>query len=291
MKYIRDFFYGVFIGFANAIPGVSGGTIAVILNIYDKIMYAVSRKNFRKYISFLLLLGLGMLVGIFLCAKIVVVVMKSHEIVLNFCFMGLIVGSVPAIYKRANADEFGLRTGNIVLFFLAFISMILFSFYGHFTGKTVGNSLAGFGGLDLGLCLWLFICCIIATIAMLLPGISGSLVLLMLGVYTVVIESINSVGDILTTGIQANSPLVLMIPVAAGTLLGLFVGIKMIKLALRYHARALYFIILGLVAGSIFPIIEKSDFNALSTDFNMIFSIAGLVVMGLITFFLSYKRR
>lgn len=238
MEHLKTFLCGALIGIANAIPGVSGGTMAVILNIYDKILYAVSLKNLKKHLIFLIPLALGAVSGVFALSNVIVSLMESHSMLLNFCFIGLVLGSIPSIYKKARDEK--TKSRNLALGLLAFAFMIFISYLNQ---DTIANqSLADFGGISFGLCLRLFLSVAVSTFAMILPGISGSLMMLLLGVYAVVMEAV------------ANINLQLMIPIGLGVLCGLLMGIKIIKKMLRFHPQALYFIILGLVAGSIFAI-------------------------------------
>ena len=265
----KTFIYGALIGIANAIPGVSGGTMAVILKIFDKIMYAVSLKNIKANLKFLLPLAVGAVCGIFALSNVIVSLMASHEMLLNFCFIGLIIGSLPAIYQRARDTE--VKSRNLILCVLAFAFMIFISVMNQ--SDISNSSLEDMGGFSAALCIYLIITVCISTIAMILPGISGSLIMLLFGVYTIVMEAV------------ADLNFLLMLPIGVGVLSGLFIGIKVIKKMLRTHPQALYFIILGLVAGSIFAI-----FPGFTPNMEGFVSLAGLVVFGLAAYFLSSKK-
>ncbi|MCQ4638008.1 DUF368 domain-containing protein [Anaerovorax odorimutans] len=269
MEHIKNFIYGALIGIANAIPGVSGGTMAVILNIYDKILYAVSLKNLKKHLMFLIPLALGAIAGIFALSNVIVSLMESHAMLLNFCFIGLVLGSIPSIYKKARDQK--LKTRNLILGIIAFAFMIFISYLNQ--DQIANKSLADFGGISLWLCLWLFAAVAISTIAMILPGISGSLMMLLMGVYAVVMEAV------------ANIDLLLMIPIGLGVATGLVVGIKVIKKMLRFHPQALYFIILGLVAGSIFAI-----YPGFAVSGEGFLSLGGMVIFAFLAHLLSSRK-
>lgn len=265
----KNFTYGALIGIANAIPGVSGGTMAVILNIFDKIMYSVSLKNLKNNLKFLVPLALGAVAGIFALSNIIVTLMETHTMLLNFCFIGLILGSLPSIYKRARDKETKKR--NLVLCVLAFAFMIFMSSLnqGDFANKTLDD----IGGMSLAFCIYLILTVCVSTIAMILPGISGSLMMLLFGVYTIVMGAI------------AELDFMLMIPIGAGVLIGLFIGVKVIRNMLTSHPQALYFIILGLVAGSIFAVYPGFIPNAEGFA-----SLAGMVVFALAAYFLASRK-
>lgn len=269
MEHLKTFLCGALIGIANAIPGVSGGTMAVILNIYDKILYSVSLKNLKKHLIFLIPLGLGAVSGVFALSNVIVSLMNSHSMLLNFCFIGLVLGSIPSIYKKAKDEE--TKPRNLVLGILALIFMLVISYLNQ--GDITNKSLAGLGGISVLLCVRLFLSVAVSTVAMILPGISGSLMMLLLGVYAVVMEAVASIN------------LILMIPIGLGVLVGFLTGIKVIKKMLRFHPQALYFIILGLVAGSIFAIYP--GFTPSAEGF---ISLAGLVGFAAAAYFLSSRK-
>jgi len=238
MDYLKNFIYGMILGVANIIPAISGGTMAVILNIYDKILYAISLKNVKRNLSFLIPLGLGCVASIFALSNVMISLMEHYTMILNFCFIGLIIGSVPMIYKRARYEK--IKGRNVAIFFLALAFMFLMAMFGN--GGLSNKTLAELGGLDLRLATWLLFVSAISTIAMILPGISGSFVMLLLGAYTIALEAL------------ANLNILVIIPIGIGIMLGGFIGIKFIKTMLRFHPQALYFAILGLIIGSIYSI-------------------------------------
>lgn len=269
MEQVKTFLCGALIGIANAIPGVSGGTMAVILHIYDKILYAVSLKNIRKHLTFLIPLVLGAVLGIFALSNVILSLMKSNAMLLNFCFIGLVLGSIPSIYKKAKGEQ--VKGRNIVLGILALAFMLFISYLNQ--GEITNKSLSALGGSSLTLCLRLYVTVLVSTIAMILPGISGSLILLLFGVYTAVMESVASLN------------IIMLIPIGLGALSGLFIGIKIIKKMLRFHPQALYFIILGLVMGSIFAIYPGFSFNGQG-----FISLCGMMVFGSLAYFLSTRK-
>lgn len=266
MEYFKTAIHGMLIGIANAIPGVSGGTMAVILNIYDKIMYALSLKGIKENLRFLIPLAIGAVLGIFLLSNVIVAAMENYPVILNFCFIGLVLGSLPMVYKRAKGDE--MHNRNWIFFALGLGVMIFMTFVNP--EATANRSIAEFGGVDAGLCLWFAFTGAIGCIAMILPGLSGSLVLLLFGTYGAIMESIATFNMVLicTTGI--------------GILIGGAVGVKVIKKMLRFHPQALYFAILGLMVGSMIIIWPGFTMNSQG-----IIAIVGFVGFTLIAYFMS----
>jgi len=239
MNNIKNLIFGIILGIANVIPGVSGGTMAVILNVYDKILLALSRENLKQNITFLGVLGAGVLIGIFTFSKAITYLFENYYMATNFCFIGLVIGSLPMLYKKAKFN--GVQKKNWIpfafaLFFMAALAII----------KLMPGASEGVFSVDqltmlpkLG---WFFISAFISTIGMILPGISGSFIMLLLGVYTLTLKAISTFD------------LIILIPVGLGVLTGGVAGVKLIKTLLRDHPQALYFTIMGLMIGSIFLI-------------------------------------
>lgn len=266
MEYLKTAVHGMLIGIANAIPGVSGGTMAVILNIYDKIMYALSPKNLKENLKFLIPLGIGAVLGIIILSNVIVAAMENYPVILNFCFIGLVLGSLPAIYKRAKGDK--VHNRNWIFFALGLGVMIFMTFVNP--EATANKTIAEFGGVNAGVCLWFAFTAAIGCIAMILPGLSGSLVLLLFGTYGAIMESI------------ATFNMVLIVSTGAGILLGGALGVKVIKKMLRFHPQALYFAILGLMVGSMIII-----WPGFSLNIQGIIAIGGFVAFTLIAYFMS----
>ena len=269
MEYIKNAVYGMLIGIANAIPGVSGGTMAVILDIYDKIMYSISLKNIKNNLKFLIPLALGAVLGIFALSNVIVQAMENYPVILNFCFIGLVLGSIPALYKKAKGDKINSR--NWIFFAVALALMVFLTIINP--EATVNKSIDEFGGVSLWFCLWLFFTAVVSMIAMILPGLSGSLIFLLLGTYAAVMESI------------ATFNLILIFSIGMGVLVGGVLGVKVIKNMLRFHPQALYFAILGLMVGSMIII-----WPGFSFDLQGAIAVAGLIVFTLAAYMLSSRK-
>lgn len=270
MKIFRDFIYGIIIGITNIIPGVSGGTMAVILKIYDKILYAISLKNIESNLKFLIPLGLGTITGIFAFSNLMLSLLKNHQMLLNFCFIGLILGSIPMIYKRARYEK--VKPRNIAVFMLALALMLGLSFVEGSDNPESYNGIVSADTSGIMLYATLILATAISMIAMLLPGISGSLIMLLLGTYTITLKAI------------AEFDFILLLFVAIGALLGGFLGIKGIKKMLRFHPQALYFAILGLIVGSLFTI-----YPGFTADSEGFLSLILLVSFAAISYIFSIK--
>lgn len=264
MESVKNFLCGIIIGVANIIPGVSGGTMAVILNVYDKILFACSLKYIKKNILFLGFLGAGTLFGILCFSRGITYLYDNYYVIVNYCFIGLVLGSIPMIYEKARYT--GVQAKNWIPFLMTLFFMIgiaILKMMDATTGiETTKVAQNGIESLPFSIMLvWLFISAFLSTIAMILPGISGSLMMLLFGSYTIVMKALSDMN------------LIILFFVGLGVASGGLVGIKLVKIMLRMHPQALYLAILGLVIGSIFSI-----YPGFSLDRQGLFAVCGMLV-------------
>ena len=238
MEHIVNVLKGVVIGIANAIPGVSGGTMMVIMKVFDRILGAVTLnlKKLKENIIFLITILIGMGIGIILSAKVLSYCFEEFYVQTQFFFMGVVLGSLPMIYKEATKEK--KFTPIHIIPFLIGLGVII--------GVTVASLSIGANSvrtsIDVGTFFYLVIVSIIAAAAMIMPGLSGSLVLLILGGYQTVIEAVD----------EMNIPI--LIPVAIGIIIGIVLCAKLITICLKKWFRGTYAIILGLIFGSFYAI-------------------------------------
>ncbi|HSV55960.1 MAG TPA: DUF368 domain-containing protein [Magnetospirillaceae bacterium] len=237
MIHLRTFFIGLVIGISNVIPGISGGTIAVTFNIYERLL-GVIRLDVRKIIKelpFLLALGSGMAVGIVVFARLLSWLFEAWPVPVYLFFTGVIVGSVPIIWRRVGRALFSPAPMALSILGAAVMVWISFVKWGAGTDQVVTVlSLPVFG--------WLLALGAIAACTMIIPGISGSLVLLALGGYQTLIRA---AGDL-------NLPLLL--PAGIGVAIGLLLGAWLLRAVLARFPVHAYSLILGLVAASVLPL-------------------------------------
>lgn len=249
------FLKSIVIGVANIIPGVSGGTLAVMLNVYDPItekignFFLVDRKTKLSYFFYLLIVLIGAATGIFLFANIIKYSITNYPKITVTVFTLLILPSIPYIVKGLDYK----KKKNILAFSYGAIIMIIFIFLGlKYGDKTTGAVTIQ---LVRGVCftreylLKLFFCGAIAAGAMIIPGISGSLLLMMLGEYYNVVYLISS----LTSALEEKSftifgPLLML---ALGIGMGLVAFSKAINYLLKNHREFTLFFIEGIITFSI----------------------------------------
>ena len=239
--HLRVFFCGILMGIADAIPGISGGTVALLLGIYEELIGSISNFNINlfqnlkkkgiKYCwnkingNFLLSLISGVLLSLVSFVKIFSVLIQKYPLFIWSFFLGLILATLFVInrnIKKWNIVNF------ILIFIFAFLTILL-----SIVKPSISENINLF---------YILICGIIASSAMILPGISGSLILVILGVYTLIIDALNN--------LEYNIILVFLI----GCLIGIINFSKIIKWLFHNYRDYTFSIMLGLVIGSIYTV-------------------------------------
>ncbi len=262
---------GMVLGVSNVIPGVSGGTMAVVFGIYDKLISVITI-NVKKLFSmwkFWLPLGIGMVAGILLFSSAIMWLFEHYPMATNWFFIGLIIGSIPLItgkIQKARDEKQKKPTTSVIISFVVALAVIvlMMAFEGN-THETIAQTV-----LTTPLFIQLLLCSAIAAIAMIIPGISGSFILLALGVYTTIIAAISDLN------------IMLLIPVALGVLIGLLSGAKLVRLVLEKIPAQTYGAILGLIIGSVVII-----FPGFALSIEMIISVLTLAVGFALAYFTS----
>ena len=281
LQWILDILRGAVIGVSNIIPGVSGGTMAVSMGIYDRVIYAVNNlfKQFKKNFRDLLPIIIGVLIGLFAFAALIGTLLgtKSDEIPLtrlptNFAFIGLILGGLPAIYKRVNMKS--AKLPGVILFLVFLALVVVLPLLNPPEARTVDHSI--------GTILLMIPLGAIASSTMVIPGISGSMILMLLGYYNPVINAMNDLrgGDW--------SSLAILAPYVIGLLVGIVFIAKLMNFLLKKHAALTFSAIFGLVIGSpVALLMQNRECFQLANAGNWIASIVCLIVGFAIAWFMS----
>lgn len=247
---VKNILKGIIIGIANIIPGVSGGTMAVSMGIYDKLIHCVSHffSEIKKNIIFLTPLAIGMIIAIIASAFGMKYLFDTFPVQTNLMFIGLILGSLPSIYGKVRNES--IRFGHIIsaaIFFLVVVGMAVFN-----------GSAARTTTIEIGFSQAVILFCIgvIAAATMVIPGVSGSMILLMLGYYNIILESIKEFVVAVThwnpEAIGRN--LFVLIPFGVGVMVGSVLISKAIELVFRKFHFYAYWSIIGLLIASPFAI-------------------------------------
>lgn len=245
LEVLKLIVFGAIVGVANVIPGVSGGTMAVILGIYDQFIEGISLRNFKKNWKFLLPLGIGMVIAVLLFSKGVDYLLGAWPVPTRFAFLGMILGSIPAMFFKARRTGFGAK--GIVGFIVAFALMLVLYFV-----NPASNEGAALPAVSFGLAAYLFVAGAVSSFAMLLPGISGSFTMLIFGVYYIFIGGVSGFTDfdaLFTAGWW--NCVWLLVPLGLGILTGLLGGSRLTDALLRKQPQIVWYAILGLVIGSL----------------------------------------
>lgn len=262
MKVFKDILKGIVIGIANIIPGVSGGTMAVTMGIYDKMIEAVNNlfKKFKESIKVLLPLFIGMGVGIVGLSFILEYLLENYPLQTNSAFIGLIVGGIPLICNRLKASLKGkddkllgfAQIAVFIVFFALIVGMQLVS-----GGEDNGSGIT----LSIIEVVKLIIIGVIASATMIVPGVSGSMVLMILGYYQPIIETINgtmtALKDFDINGIMHG--IAVLCPFGIGVVVGIFAIAKLISFLFKNYEKLTYFAILGLIAASPIAILLNTN--------------------------------
>ena len=265
------FLKGMILGSAMIIPGVSGGTLAISLGIYEKIINVITRffKNFKENIIFIINLGLGILASIVLGALILNYTFEHYPIPTIIFFIGLLIGSIPSLIKRVDLRN-TLKISNIFYFLLG-VSLVL----GVYLFK--GSSEVTFSnGFNLVQSIKLILVGVVAAATLVIPGISGSFMLMILGYYKPILEVISETIKFNNLG----NNILILIPFGVGVLLGIIGIAKLIEYLLKNHETKTYYAIIGFLIASIIEIFA-SLFSYHSTIIQIIISVV-LFILGLL---------
>lgn len=268
---IMIFLKGMILGSAMIIPGVSGGTLAISLGLYEKIINTISHffKDFKNNLLFVINLGLGILASLVLGALILNYTFEHYPIPTIVFFIGLLIGSIPALLKRVNLKN-TLRISN-VFYFLVGVSIVL----GVYLLK--GNNDVVFkDSFNLIQTIKLILIGIVAAATLVVPGISGSFMLMILGYYEPILKVIT---DLIKMNNITNN-LIILIPFGIGVILGIIVISKIIEYLFKKYETKTYYAIIGFLVASIIEIII-SLFNYTTNVIQIVISII-LFILGLL---------
>lgn len=269
---------------ADSVPGVSGGTIAFLLGFYDKFIGSLdalmtgTKEERKDAILFLIKIGIGWVVGFILAILVLASIFESHIYQVSSLFLGFVLFAIPIIILEEKS-EFKGKYKNIIFAILGFILVVAVSSFSSSGGEGIN---VGVENLNFGLIIYVFLSAAIAISAMVLPGISGSTLLLVFGLYMPIVSAIKEV-------LSFNfSYLPVLIVFGIGILVGIVTVIKLIRKALeKFRSQTLYAII-GLMLGSLYAIVLgpttlEVPQPQLSLDtFSIIcFIIGGVIILGL----------
>lgn len=265
MKYFYNFLIGIFIGCGAILPGVSGGVFCVIFGIYENLVNSIIYffKDIKKNTLFLLPIGLGGIIGIVLFGNIIKYLFSTYKVQSCFVFIGLILGTIPALLKQASPNKCIQVKKIIPLFISFFFGIILIIIERHFN---LGNYVSNIASNKL----YLIFAGFIMSIGIVVPGISNTIILMCLGVYSEYLTAISLLN------------IRILLPMCIGILFGSILWLKIITILLHKYHEATFYAIIGFTLGSIFVL-----YPGFSFDFIGLLSIILLIISTMISYKLS----
>lgn len=300
MNFIINALRGFCMALADSVPGVSGGTIAFILGFYDKFVNSLNNVIYGKKeekkdaLKFLIKWGCGWIIGMAMASVILSSLFEEHIYSISSLFLGFIIFAIPLIIKEEKNALKG-KYLNIIFTIIGIAIVALITFFNPMGGNDAASARAiDLTSLNIGIIAYVFVAAMIAISAMILPGISGSTLLLIFGLY---IPIINSIKELIHLNFNY---LPILIVFGLGVIAGIILIIKLIKKALeKYRSQTIYTII-GLMIGSLYAIVMGPTTLDVPRDpmnfstFNILFFIIGaIVILGLQLFkrFIEKKEK
>ncbi|HHW5444201.1 TPA: DUF368 domain-containing protein [Staphylococcus aureus] len=260
---------GFAMGTSDLVPGVSGGTIALLLGIYNQFIASISgifSRRFWPSFTFLIPIIIGMLLAMGSLSNLFNYLLSQHNIPTMFFFGGLIIGIVPYLLKISNyKTSFTTKHYMMVIAGIAILIVITLMNNGD---KHAGETLT----LSTSLIIKYFIAGMCASSAMLLPGISGSFMLLVFGVYGTVMLAISEVVKLNFAGLP------ILLAVGFGVLAGFIISSKIIQYFLTHHKLMTFALIIGFVVGSLFAVFPGLPTNIVMWFVSLVVFIIGFIV-------------
>ena len=250
MDMIMQILNGFCMALADSVPGVSGGTIAFLLGFYDKFITAIddlitgNMEKKKVAFVFLIKLGIGWGLGFISAVLVLTRVFESHIYAISSLFIGFIIFAIPVVIRE---EKESLGQNKKYLFFVL-IGMAIVSAITYFNPVSGGEGMS-FDNFSFGLGVYLFLAGAVAISAMVLPGISGSTLLLIMGIY---LPIINGIKEILHFNFSSFLPIFCF---GCGILVGVFSVVKLIRKALEHFRAQTIYLIIGMMIGSIYAVI------------------------------------
>ena len=251
LLFIKNFIIGILIGFGAILPGISSGVFCVIFGIYENLVEACSSlfKNFKKNFNYLFPIGIGALIGVFIFGNLIKFIFLKFENECKFVFIGLILGSIPALVlqtigiNKHNSKLVVLNKKNIFQLLLPMLISFVIGFSMTVLEQKINitTSTNSF--------IYLILCGFVMSAGVIIPGISNTLILMCLGIYSSYIDAISSLY------------FPFLIPLGFGLLVGSFFWIETINILLKKYYIPTFSSIIGFTLGSVFVLLPTFSFN------------------------------
>ena len=277
MKNIILAIKGFFMGIANLIPGISGGTIAIVLGIYDKLIDSISHlfSKLKENIKFLIPIFIGIAISILTMSKVISFALDNWLFPTVLFFIGAIMGGIPMLHGKIKNTKMDFKS--YIVFVISFTIIILLTFAG-------GDNEVSFESLNIIGYIKLFLVGVVAAATMIVPGVSGAAVLMTLGYYAPILAVVKNLTDFS----MLSHNLAICIPFGVGVVIGIFAVAKLIEFLFKKYEKQTYYGVLGFVTSSILAIIIQNFTSEMIISFSLLEIIVG-VVASIIGFVLAFK--
>lgn len=232
MTFLYNILIGILIGAGAILPGISSGVLCVIFGIYDKLIDSVLGffKNIKENFKFLFPICIGVCIGVVLFGNILKTLFLLYDIQIKFAFIGLILGGLPSLIKIANSKK-GFRLHYLLYAIISFtISILLILLEKQINTSTFVTSRNLF---------FLIFSGFIMSAGVVIPGISSTVLLMLLGTYGLYLDAVSSIN------------IAVLLPMGIGLIIGGIVYLKAIQYAFKYYFSQTYYVIIGFVLGSL----------------------------------------
>ena len=259
------FLKGFVFGIANIIPGVSGGTLALTMGIYEDLISSISNifKKFKRSMSFLIPFALGAVVSIISLSKVIDFCLDKYKTLTIVFFIGLIIGGIPLLFKNINVKKITIPKALVFLITFSLILIITFIKSGT-TNVTLNNNMISY--------LKLFGVGIVAAATMVIPGVSGSFVLMLMGYYQPILKVINNI----TSFNNVTNNIILLIPLGIGVVVGILLITKLLEYLFTKYKEITYYGIIGFLFASIITLVISISLP--STFIEIVLSLLLLII-------------
>ncbi len=274
MKSLMLIIKGFIMGIANIIPGVSGGTLALTLGIYEDFINAISHffSDLKKNIKFLVPVFIGMVLSIVTMSNVISYALDKAPIPTAMFFMGLVIGGVPMLYGKVKNTKDMKKVSSYIIMSLTFALVMFLAFSNQIFGSGLGE--VNLASVNMSGYIILFLVGIVAAATMVIPGISGSLVLMLLGYYKPIVDTIKD----LTHFNNVGHNFIICVAVGLGIVVGIVLVAKLIEWLFKKYEVKTYFGVLGFIIASIIAI-PVSVMNEVSVSFDLVHIIIGIVLI------------
>ena len=265
MKNLILIIKGIVIALANIIPGVSGGTLMITLGVYEQIIDIISHpfKNLKNNWKFILFIGIGAVAGVLGFSKLISYCLDKFPLATPLFFIGLIIGGIPLLFRKGKVKD-NIKVSNVIIFLITFGIVLLFTFLN--SENNVVTITTDIKGIVL-----LFLVGMVSASSMIIPGISGSFMLMLLGYYKPIIDTVSN----LTKFNNLWDNLKILIPFGFGLVFGIVLVAKLIEYLLKKYEVKTYFGVIGFVLASIIAIIVP----LFKVSFNVVELIVGIILL------------